>query len=184
MHDADTPPLLHPGEIEAQHRFHGGPTWDAARLAAMLRDRLPPALAGFLEGQPFFFLATANARGECDCSFRGCESNASGEPYPLLRVLDERTLVFPDFSGNRLYNSLGNLLANPHVGLLFVDFQQRMRMRVNGRACIVEEAAAYADVWPTALRYVVVTVAQAYPNCKARIPRMIPAPPADAWQDE
>jgi len=184
MHDTDTPPLLHPGEIEAQRRFHGGPTWDGARLAAMLRDRLTPALASFLESQPFFFLATANARGECDCSFRGRESNVSGEPYPLLRVQDERTLVFPDFSGNRLYNSLGNILANPHVGLLFVDFQQRTRMRVNGRACIVEEAAAYASVWPTAQRYVVVTVAQAYPNCRARIPRMTLAPQADAWQDE
>lgn len=150
MHDADTPIWLHTGEIEAQKRFHGGPTWDEARLAAMLRDRLPPAWAMFLEGLPFFFLATANARGECDCSFRGRETHASGEPYPLLQVLDERTLVFPDFSGNKLYNSLGNILANPHVGLLFVDFQQRMRMRVNGHARIVEDAAAYAGVWPSA----------------------------------
>lgn len=184
MHDTDVPTLLHPGEIEAQRRFHGGPTWDGPPLAAMLRDRLAPAQTSFLESQPFFFLATADALGECDCSFRGRETSASGEPYPLLRVLDERTLVFPDFSGNRLYNSLGNILANPHVGLLFVDFRQRMRMRVNGRACIVEEAAAYADIWPTALRYVVVTVAQAYPNCKARIPRMIAAPQADAWPGE
>ncbi len=184
MRDADTPMLLHEGEIEAQSRFHGGPTWDEARLAAMLRDRLPPAWAMFLENQPFFFLATANARGECDCSFRGRETHASGEPYPLLQVLDERTLVFPDFSGNKLYNSLGNILVNPHVGLLFVDFQQRMRVRVNGHARIVEDAAAHAAIWPGALRYVVVTVAQAYPNCKARIPRMTPAPHADTGHDE
>ena len=184
MDDTDTPPLLHPGEIEAQRRFHGGPTWDTARLAAMLRDRLPPALAGFLESQPFFFLATANTQGECDCSFRGREPQVSGELYPLLRVLDEHTLVFPDFSGNKLYNSLGNILVNPHVGMLFVDFQQRTRLRVNGHARIVEDAAAHADIWPTALRYVEVSVRQAYPNCKARIPRMVPALQADGWQDE
>lgn len=184
MHTTNTASCLHEGEIEAQRRFHGGPAWDEARLSAMLRNRLPPAWARFLEAQPFFFLATANARGECDCSFRGCEPNASGEPYPLLRVLDERTLVFPDFGGNRLYNSLGNILVNPHVGLLFVDFQRQRRMRVNGRARIVEDSAAYAEVWPSALRYVVVTIAQAYPNCKARIPRLVPAPQPDAWQDE
>jgi len=184
MRDADRPEWLHAGEVEAQRRFHGGPTWDEAQLAAMLRDRLPLAWARFLENQPFFFLATADARGACDCSFRGRETRASGEPCPVLRVLDERTLVFPDFSGNRLYNSLGNILVNPHVGLLFVDFQQRMRLRVNGRARIVEDAAAYADTWPTALRCVVVTVAQAYANCKARIPRMTLTPQADAWHDE
>ena len=184
MHDANSPAGLHEGEIEAQRRFHGGPVWEETQLAAMLRDRLPAAWIRFLEEQPFFFLATASAQGTCDCSFRGRETRASGEPCPLLRVLDERTLVFPDFSGNRLYNSLGNILTNPHVGLLFVDFQQRMRLRVNGRARIVEEAGAYAGIWPTALRYVCVTVEQVYPNCKARIPRLIPAPVPDAWHDD
>lgn len=184
MFDADKLEWLHAGEVEAQRRFHGGPTWDAARLAAMLHDRLSPAWGRFLEDQLFFFLATANAQGECDCSFRGRETAVSGAPYPLLHVLDAHTLVFPDFSGNRLYNTLGNMLVNPHVGLLFVDFQQRKRLRVNGRARIVEDAAAYGAVWPTALRYVVVTVEQVYPNCKARVPHMTLGPQADAWQDE
>ncbi len=172
MQQTDEAGFLHAGEIEAQRRFHGGPTWSVSQLGAMIRDDLPPEWAGFLESQPFFFIATANRKGECDCSFRGREFNASGHPYPLLKVVDGKTLVFPDYSGNRLYNSLGNLVDNPHIGMLFVDFQHRARVRVNGRAEIIDDKGAFADIWPLAQRYVRVTVAQAYPNCKARIPRM------------
>lgn len=180
-HETD---FLHKGEIEAQRRFHGGPTWDVSLLGTLILDALPPAWARFIESQPFFFMATANHHGECDCSFRGREFNASGQPYPLLRVLDEKTLVFPDYRGNKLYNSLGNILVNPHVGLLFVDFQQRARVRVNGQAEIVEDKDAFLETWPLAHRYVRVTVAQAYPNCKARIPKMTMAPLTDAFFDE
>jgi hypothetical protein len=164
-HETD---FLHEGEIEAQRRFHNGLTRDAAQLGALILDTLPPAWARFIE---------------CDCSFRGREFDASGRPYPLLRVLDERTLVFPDYRGNKLYNSLGNILVNPHVGLLFVDFQQRARARVNGQAEVVEDKDAFLDIWPLAHRYVRVTVAQAYPNCKARIPKMTLAPLTDAHLD-
>lgn len=176
--------FLHEGEIEAQRRFHGGQTWEAAQLGAMIQDTLSPTWTGFLESQPFFFLATANQRGECDCSFRGREFDASGQPYPLLKVLDTQTLVFPDYSGNKLYNSLGNILVNPHVGLLFVDFQQRARARINGSARIVEARATYSNIWPLALRYILVEIRQAYPNCKARIPRMTMVPLSDAICDE
>jgi hypothetical protein len=176
--------FLHAGEIEAQRRFHGGPTWEDAQMAGLIRDTLSPAWTGFLESQPFFFMATANQRGECDCSFRGREFDASGHPYPVLKVLDAKTLVFPDYSGNKLYNSLGNILVNPHVGLLFVDFQQRARARVNGSARIVEDRAAYSHIWPLALRYIFVEIRQAYPNCKARIPSMTMVPPSDAFFDE
>jgi predicted pyridoxine 5'-phosphate oxidase superfamily flavin-nucleotide-binding protein len=131
-----------------------------------------------------FFIATANDRGECDCSFRGREFNAAGQPYPLLKVLDAKTLVFPDFSGNKLYNSLGNILVNPHIGMLFVDFQNRSRARVNGAAEIIEDRLTHGDIWPMAQRYVQVTVQQAYPNCKARIPKMNFAPLTDAFFDE
>lgn len=176
--------FLHEGEIEAQRRFHGGATWEAAQLGAMIRDTLSPTWTGFLESQPFFFMATANQCGECDCSFRGREFDASGQPYPLLKVLDTQTLVFPDYSGNKLYNSLGNILVNPHVGLLFVDFQQRARARINGSARIVEDRATYSNIWPLALRYILVEIQQAYPNCKARIPRMTMVPLSDAICDE
>jgi predicted pyridoxine 5'-phosphate oxidase superfamily flavin-nucleotide-binding protein len=183
MHDDRQPAILHPGELEAQRRFGAEGYWDTDRLA-MIRDHLPPTWTAFLEAQAFFFIATANRAGACDCSFRGREFDASGRPYALLKVLDKKTLVFPDFSGNRLYNSLGNLLENPQIGLLFVDFQQRARARVNGDAEIIEDRSAHQDLWPTALRYVRVTVRQAYPNCKARIPPMAFVPLPDAFFDE
>lgn len=175
--------VLHPGELEAQRRFGVEGYWSEHNLG-MIRDNLPPAWAAFLEAQAFFFIATANGQGECDCSFRGRESDVAGRPYALLKVLDTRTLVFPDFSGNKLFNSLGNILVNPHIGLLFVDFLNRSRARVNGAAEIIEDRRAYEEIWPMAQRYVRVAVQQAYPNCKARIPKMSFAPLADVFCDE
>lgn len=175
--------ILHAGELEAQRRFGAEGYWNDHNLG-MIRGQLPPAWAAFLEAQAFFFIATANDRGECDCSFRGREFNASGQSYPLLKVLDAKTLVFPDFSGNKLYNSLGNILVNSHIGMLFVDFQNRSRARVNGAAEIIDDPRAHEDIWPIAHRYVRVTVQQAYPNCRARIPKMRFAAPTDAFFDE
>jgi len=175
--------VFHPGELEAHRRFGVKDYWDH-HTPGFIRDRIPEGWALFLEEQPFFFMATANLKGECDCSFRGREFNASGQAYPLLKVLDPKTLVFPDFSGNKLYNSLGNILDNPHIGMLFVDFQNRTRARVNGRATILEDKAAYAHIWPQALRYVKVEVTQAYPNCKARVPKMNPVSWSDIMLDE
>lgn len=174
---------LHEGELEAQRRFGAEGYWNEHNLG-MIRDHIPPAWAAFLESQAFFFIATANDRGECDCSFKGREFDASGQPYPLLKVLDEKTLVFPDFSGNKLYNSLGNILVNPHIGMLFVDFQNRSRARVNGAARIIEDSAICGDIWPMTRRHVQVTVQQAYPNCRARIPKMRLAPQPDSFFEE
>lgn len=138
-----------------------------------------------LSGGPgVFFIATANDRGECDCSFRGREFNASGQSYPLLKILDAKTLVFPDYSGNNLFNSLGNIMVNPHIGMLFIDFSHRSRARVNGIAEIIEDRRTYEDIWPMALRYIRITVQQAYPNCRARIPKMALIAPDDAFFSE
>ncbi len=175
--------ILHEGEIEAQRRFGAEGYWNEYNLG-MIRDSIPSSWAAFMEAQAFFFIATANSRGECDCSFRGREFNRAGQPYPLLKILDAKTLVFPDFSGNKLYNSLGNILVNPHIGMLFVDFQNRSRARVNGAAKIIEDKRAYEDIWPTAQRYVRVAVQQAYPNCRARIPKMNFAPMRNDFFDE
>jgi hypothetical protein len=149
-------------------------------LDAMFRRSIPARLAAHIEALPFFFIATANAQGECDCSFRGREQNASGMPYPLVKVLDEHTLVFPDYPGNKLFNSLGNLIENGHIGMLFIDFQARSRARINGRAEIIDDAGLFAHLWPLAQRYVSVTAEQVYGNCKARIPRMTLESPADS----
>lgn len=166
--------VLHEGEIDAQRRF--GAEAAGRAMSRIIRDRLSPAQAAFIQAQPFFFIATANHRGECDCSFRGRQHRPSGEPAPSLMVLDERMLVFPDYAGNTLFNSLGNILVNPGIGMLFVDFGTGARLRVNGRAEIIEDRAAFRDVWPDAERSVRVAVEQAFPNCRQRVPLMAMPP--------
>lgn len=172
-------PHLHPGEIEAQQRFGVAGFWQPDMLDAMFRKSISARLTEYIENLPFFFIATANAAGECDCSFRGREFTASGAPDPLVKVLDAQTLVFPDYPGNKLFNSLGNLIENGRIGMLFIDFESRTRTRINGRAEIVEASEAYAAIWPLADRYVRVSVEQVYGNCKARIPHMTQAATAD-----
>lgn len=176
--------LLHEGEKEAQKRFGVEGVWNFHNLNAMFHRTIPPHLATFIENLPFFFIATANTAGECDCSFRGREHNVSGQPSPLVKVLDTKTVVFPDYRGNKLYNSLGNILVNGHIGMLFVDFQSRTRVRLNGRAEIIENQMAHSDIWPLAQRYVLVTAEQVYGNCRARIPTMKLVPPTDSTLDD
>lgn len=165
-------PLGHPGELELRERYPSGYRWNEHSLAAMMSPVISPALARFIEALPFFFIATASAGGHCDCSFRGREHDASGAPLPALRVLAPGRLVFPDFSGNGLYNSLGNMRVNPHIGMLFMDFERQRRARINGVAQVVDASDNIRAIWPMAQAAVLVAVEQAYGNCQARIPRM------------
>lgn len=177
MTHPDDSPLGHEGEQEMRRRFPGPYHWDAQNLPLMLRPQITASLARFIEAQPFFFIATASAGGHCDASFRGRNYRADGQPLPALKVLGPAALAFPDYTGNGLYNSLGNILVNPQIGMLFMDFAQQRRARVNGRAVITQPDAvmdgALADLWPQAQAVVLVEVQQAYGNCAARIPRMV-----------
>lgn len=165
-------PLGHDGELELRLRFPSRYQWDDHSLSAMMSPVIQMPLARFIEALPFFFIATSSADGHCDCSFRGREHDASGNPLPAVRVIDEGRLVFPDFSGNGLYNSLGNIRVNPHIGMLFIDFERQRRARVNGVAQIMAANDEIRNLWPTAQAAVIVTVEQAYGNCPARIPRL------------
>jgi uncharacterized protein len=165
--------VLHAGERTAQARF--GLAAEGAAMSRMIRDRLTPGMMRFIEAAPFFFLATANRRGECDCSFRGRQHRPPAPPDPALAVLDEQVVVFPDYPGNNLFNSLGNIIENPEVGLLFVDFAKPGRLRVNGRATIIDDMENYRSLWPDAARGVRVAVRQAFGNCSQRIPTLLPA---------
>lgn len=172
-------PLGHPGELEMRRRLPSSYQWNEYSLRAMMSPVISPALARFIEAQPFFFIATSSNEGFCDASFRGREYSAAGEPLPVVRVVDSGHLVFPDYSGNGLYNSLGNILTNPNIGMLFMDFDRQRRARVNGRAEIVEVTSDVRAVWPQAQAAVLVAVAQAFGNCSARIPRLVMVPGSD-----
>ena len=176
---------LFQGERIAHQRFGVEAFWSKHDFGAVFQTAIPPGLKVFVESMPFFFMATANAQNECDCSFRGREFDASGQAYALLKVIDAKTLIFPDYSGNNFFNSLGNILVTGQIGMLFIDFERRLRVRINGRASIIEDRQAYADLWPLAQRYIQVDVVQAFGNCPSRIPKMRLLPPSDSFfQDE
>ena len=159
---ADVPPY-HEGSRRLQDRFG----------TRALADRLAETLAhvdftdedrAFIEGRRFFFLATADTEGRPDCSYKG------GDPG-FVRVLDARTLAFPSYDGNGMYRSLGNVLANPQVGLLFIDFESPRRLRVNGRASVAEDDPLRAQFVGAQL-VVRVTAAAIFPNCPRYLHRM------------
>lgn len=166
------PKQLHAAERLAHSRFGVEDFWKKYDFNNMLRSSIPEVMAYFVESLPFFFIATANHERECDCSFRGRGFNDAGEPQALLKIMDPTTLIFPDYSGNNFFNSLGNILVNGQIGMLFIDFEAQLRVRINGRAKVIENRRAYASLWPTAQRYVHVDVTQAFGNCQTRIPRM------------
>ncbi len=155
--------LYHEGSRQLQDRFQ------TRRLADRLEeviahDVFTDADRAFIESRPMFFLATADAEGRPDCSYKG------GRPG-FVRVASSGTLVFPSYDGNGMFKSLGNILVNPHVGLLFVDFESPKRLRVNGRATVRENDPLLAEFVGAQL-IVRVEVAAAFPNCPRYIHTM------------
>lgn len=166
--------ILHNGEMIAQDRYSDDQPWHDADLDRMFNLKINAAMKRFVEDQSFFFIATANDKGQCDASFRSTEPGLDGIQQPSVHVPDPNTLIFPDYSGNNLFNSLGNILVNPNIGMIFINFERAVRARINGKAEIVERVKAYSDTWSTAHRYIKVTVEQAYWNCPQRIPILKP----------
>ena len=143
--------------------------FDTRRLAdrlveTLVRTAFTDEDRTFIEGQRMFFLATTDADGFPDCSYKG------GDPG-FVRALDERTLVFPSYDGNGMFKSLGNIRANPAVGLLFMSFETPKRLRVNGTAIVSADDAAM-DLFPGAQLLVRVTPRHVFPNCPRYIPKM------------
>ncbi|MBT9585403.1 pyridoxamine 5'-phosphate oxidase family protein [bacterium] len=131
------------------------------QVQAKLSDRLNPLTRQFIERSPFVCLATCDGQGRCDVSPRG---DAAG----FVRILDERTLLIPERPGNRLADSLLNILENPHVGLLFLVPGIEDTFRVNGKAFLTDEADWLADsaVQGKAPHLaIVVSIEEAYTQC-------------------
>jgi predicted pyridoxine 5'-phosphate oxidase superfamily flavin-nucleotide-binding protein len=159
----------HAGMRELQDRF------DTRRLADRLDERLSrtaftPEDKRFIESRPLFFLATADADGWPDCSYKG------GDPG-FVRVVGASELAFPSYDGNGMFRSLGNVLVNDAVGLLFIDFEQPNRLRVLGRARVAEDDPLRAS-WPGAQLVVRVHATRIFPNCPRYIHRMAVTEPS------
>jgi predicted pyridoxine 5'-phosphate oxidase superfamily flavin-nucleotide-binding protein len=157
--------LYHDGSRELQDRF------DTRRLAdgleqVKVHDTITAEDRAFIERMDMFFLATADADGRPQCSYKG------GDPG-FVAVLDEHTLAFPNYDGNGMYLSVGNLRVNPHVGLLFVDFCGRppRRLRLNGAASVEPDDPLLAR-FPGAQFVVRVRAVEVFPNCPRYIHRM------------
>jgi predicted pyridoxine 5'-phosphate oxidase superfamily flavin-nucleotide-binding protein len=170
-----------------EHLFqlqHGSVSRARAFYRKQMLDHLNASMREFLGEQEMVFLATADGKGECDCSFRAGEKG-------FIHVLDERTLVYPEYRGNGVYASLGNLAENPHVALLFLDFfHHGIGLHVNGRArvCEPEELTrAYRvplDSAGTGRRpelWVLVEVVEAYIHCSKHIPLLVKRPKEIDW---
>ena len=156
-------PMYHEGSRAMQDRF------DSRRIADRLEEvTVHTAFSAddraMIERSAMFFLATADADGWPDCSYKG------GVPG-FVRVVGPGTLEFPSYDGNGMFRSLGNIVANPKVGLLFVDFDQRHRTRVNGIASVLDDAASLA-LFEGAQAVVRVEVDRIFPNCPRYIHRM------------
>ena len=155
--------VYHDGSRRLQDRF------DTRRLAdrmeeVIAHDVFTDADREFIESRTMFFLASADAEGRPDCSYKG------GRPG-FVRVVGPGTLAFPSYDGNGMFKSLGNILVNPHVGLLFVDFEKPKRLRVNGQASVHEDDPLLAGFVGAQL-VVRVQVEAAFPNCPRYIHRM------------
>jgi len=146
-------------ESEAQLRaLIGEPS---GLVCAKVSDRLNAMTRLFVERSPFVCLATSDAAGNCDLSPRG-------DPVGFVRILDDRTLLIPERPGNRLADSLRNILANPRIGLLFIVPGVTDTFRVNGRAAITTDAdllAPCAVEGKLPLLGVLVDIEEAYTQC-------------------
>lgn len=178
-------PMYHEGMRSLQDARETRPLADrleqvTVRSAFTAEDR------AFISSRPMMFVATADAQGHPDCSYKG------GLPG-FVRVIDEHTLAFPDYDGNGMYRSWGNVLVNPAVGLLFLDFESPKRLRVNGSATISADDPLRQE-FPGAVFIIRVTAERIFPNCprylhkmqlleySAYAPRPDYVPPVPAWK--
>jgi len=155
--------MYHEGSRQLQDMF------DSRRIAdrleqVIVHDVFTDGDRDIIESAPMFFLATADEHGQPDCSYKG------GLPG-FVRVVDEHTLAFPNYDGNGMYRSMGNILKNPQVGMLFINFEDTNRMRVNGEATLHRDDPLMKE-FEGAQFIVRVRAKHIFPNCPRYIHRM------------
>jgi len=160
------------GQIEAQNKYE---THERAKqlidhpIYSSDTKKLWPGFAEFITERPFFFLASADANGNCQCNYRG------GEPGFVV-VEDDKNLSFPDYDGNGILHTVGNFIENPNVGLLFIDFETSRRIKVNGRVTLLDAKNQLSKFkhkpgYANAARVVHVEVTYAVMNCASYLDR-------------
>jgi predicted pyridoxine 5'-phosphate oxidase superfamily flavin-nucleotide-binding protein len=155
--------MYNEGQRKLQDRF------DSRRIADRLEQvtvhaELSDRDVAFIEGSSMFFFGTADLDGWPDVSYKG------GRPG-FVRCLDRRTIAFPSYDGNGMFRSLGNIVVNGRVALLFVNFDQPDRLRVHGTASVAD-VDPLLSTWEGAQAVVRITVVRAFRNCPRYIHRM------------
>ena len=176
------------GERQAQVRF--GTTKRAQHFAeTQLLDHLNSRMRDFIACQDMMFIATANAAGASDCSFR------AGNPG-FVQVLTAKQLAFPEYRGNGVFASLGNILENPNIGMLFLDvYESTVGLHVNGQARVldhdeisllpilssgmIEASRVKSGRRPEA--WIIIDVEEAYIHCSKHVPLMKRLDKQRAW---
>jgi uncharacterized protein len=163
-----------PSVKAAQARKGSRRAYECMERKRAWQTRITADLALFIEAQTSMFIATVNAAGQPYIQHRG-------GPPGFLRVLDEKTVGFVDFSGNRQYITQGNLADNPKAHLFLIDYVQRQRVKIWGEARIVEnDAESIAKLMPDGYRarveQVILFIVSAWnENCSQHIPQRFEA---------
>jgi predicted pyridoxine 5'-phosphate oxidase superfamily flavin-nucleotide-binding protein len=151
-----------------------------------MKTSLNKRMRAFIENQEMVFIATSDAKGNCDCSPRFGNKG-------FIKILDEKTLVYPEYRGNGVFASLGNILENSHIGMVFVDFfETAVGLLVNGTAfsyANVEIPKKYLDVMQPLLEntkitiecWVFIHVDEAYIHCSKHVPKLKKTNKPIAW---
>jgi predicted pyridoxine 5'-phosphate oxidase superfamily flavin-nucleotide-binding protein len=171
------------GECILQERY--GTTQRAQQFYRnQVTDQLTPVMQQFVQRMEMAFIATSDGSGECDCSFRA-------GPAGFMRVLDERTIAYPEYRGNGVMASLGNMVQNPHIGIFLADFTHDLiGLHINGKASIVTPARMQEldlDIRESGppgrqpVQWVLVHVTEAFIHCSKHIPKMIPQSRVRHW---
>lgn len=161
--------------VKAQQRLKGSrQLYERMEQAGSWKTVITADLKQFIESQTSFFFATANGSGQPYIQHRG-------GPAGFLRVLDEKTLGFADFAGNRQYISIGNLSDNPKIHLFLIDYATRNRVKIWGEARVVEDDAELTsrlkprNYVARAERSILITVTAWDANCPQHIPQRLEA---------
>ncbi len=155
--------MYHDGNRRLQDQF--GSRQISDRLEAKLaHTQFTSDDKAFIESRIVFFLATADAKGRSTCSHKG-------GAFGFVRVVAPDELAFPDYDGNGMFLSIGNILVNPNVGLLFIDFEQPRRLRVNGTASVWRHDPLIKHTVGAQL-IVRVQARAIFPNCPRYVPKM------------
>jgi hypothetical protein len=168
-----------PAEQQAQQQF-GTSARAASFYANQMLDHLNPLMQQFIARQEMAFIATADASGACDCSFR------AGTPG-FVQVLNEKTIAYPEYRGNGVLASVGNILENPQIGMILLDYyQSTVGLHVNGKARVLspDDVAGLSNITAGMVEasqlkggrrpeaWIIIDVEEAYIHCSKHVPLM------------